>query len=411
MPAYGSIPKVSREAASIEASFVLDEDDDDDDTKVAIEDALSRHGKDDEAKPLLANGGGAASPTGGSRSPQQKLQQLGRTLRETWRKLVAYLHELLAGCWNDDVQRFWRDLWTTITTSLQSCGQTLGTTYSTATTYVHERLSWALHNDLMASLSLLWSNLVFNWFTPVLYRGNEQKKLDPEDMDLVPFPDHCDTQGISDTFRQYWEQELLKQQQQQSSSRDSSSERDTNDNNNKKKRRTSKSSPPTPSLALALAHSFGREFCTAGLLKLIHDCCIFVGPQVLNAMIYYLRDADAPRSRGLGLTALVTVSQLCMSFCLRHYFFSCYMVGLKIRTAVVVAVYQKALVLAAGERQTRTVGEITNLMSIDAKRLQGMYLLLSIFVVLYARMCGSSVGHVSTYLRSNVFLFFYLRLL
>jgi ATP-binding cassette subfamily C (CFTR/MRP) protein 1 len=38
----------------------------------------------------------------------------------------------------------------------------------------------------------------------------------------------------------------------------------------------------------------------------------------------------------------------------------------------VVAVYRKALVLSAGERQTRTLGEITNLMSIDAQRLQDL---------------------------------------
>ena len=35
-----------------------------------------------------------------------------------------------------------------------------------------------------------------------------------------------------------------------------------------------------------------------------------------------------------------------------------------------VAVYEKALVLSAGERHNRSIGEITNLMSIDALRLQ-----------------------------------------
>ena len=34
------------------------------------------------------------------------------------------------------------------------------------------------------------------------------------------------------------------------------------------------------------------------------------------------------------------------------------------------AIYRKALFLSAGERQSRTLGEITNLMSIDAQRLQ-----------------------------------------
>ncbi|CAB9522599.1 Multiple drug resistance-associated protein-like transporter 1 [Seminavis robusta] len=223
-------------------------------------------------------------------------------------------------------------------------------------------------------LSNLWTNLVFNWFTPVLYRGNDKKKLDPEDMDLVPFPHDCDTHCVAEIFYEHWRAEIARAKKEEeaanSTTTGTSSEQQQQQQSKDDKK---KKKPPTPpSLVIALAKSFGREFMLAGLLKLVHDACIFVGPQVLNAMIYYLRNAKAPMSEGLGLTALVTVSQLAMSFCLRHYFFSCYMVGLKLRTAVVVAVYEKALVLAAGERQTRTVGEITNLMSIDAKRLQDL---------------------------------------
>jgi ATP-binding cassette, subfamily C (CFTR/MRP), member 1 len=98
---------------------------------------------------------------------------------------------------------------------------------------------------------------------------------------------------------------------------------------------------------------------------------VFVGPNVLHAMINYLRSPDDPMWHGIALAAIVTASQLAMSLCLRHYFFKCYTTGLRIRTAVVVAVYQKALQLSALERQRRTAGEITNLSSIDAQRLQG----------------------------------------
>ena len=68
----------------------------------------------------------------------------------------------------------------------------------------------------------------------------------------------------------------------------------------------------------------------------------------------------------------MTASQTGMSLFVRHYFFRCYATGLRLRTAVTVAVYRKALRLAAVERQTKTLGEITNLMSVDAQRLQGM---------------------------------------
>jgi ATP-binding cassette subfamily C (CFTR/MRP) protein 1 len=184
----------------------------------------------------------------------------------------------------------------------------------------------------------LWSRMIFGWFTPILHRGNEKKTLDQEDLELIPLPADCSTENVTNEFDRYWSEE---------------------------KKLSS------PSLLRALFRAFGAEFVRAGFLKLVHDLSIFVGPQVLHAIIVFLRNPDAPLWHGLALTAAVTVSQLTMSFCLRHYFFKLYGTGLRVRTAIVVTVYRKALVLSSGERQTRTLGEITNLMSIDAQRLQG----------------------------------------
>ena len=202
-----------------------------------------------------------------------------------------------------------------------------------------------------SSNASIWSKMVFGWFSPVLEIGNEKKKLDPEDLHRISLPKDCSTNDIVDKFNIYWEleKEMAKDPI------------------------ASKSSfLVTPSIPRALFKAYGSDFIRAGFLKLIHDCSLFVGPQVLNGLIYYLRNANAPLSEGLSLTFIVTISQLIMSFCLRHYFFYCYLTGLRIRTAVVVAVYRKALVLNTAERQTRTVGEITNLMSIDAQRMQDL---------------------------------------
>lgn len=105
-------------------------------------------------------------------------------------------------------------------------------------------------------------------------------------------------------------------------------------------------------------------------MQLVHDLNVFVGPQVLKALVNFFRDPDAPLLRGVGLCVLVTISQLTMSVCLRQYFFQCYRCGLRLRSATIVAVYDKSLRLSSSERQNRTTGEITNLMSVDAQRLQ-----------------------------------------
>jgi ATP-binding cassette subfamily C (CFTR/MRP) protein 1 len=198
----------------------------------------------------------------------------------------------------------------------------------------------------------IWSILVFGWFGPVLEIGNDKKKLDPEDLQCINLPTDCTTEHIMDKFNYYWEREKQKTKDGTTASSDSLL--------------------ASPSILRALYYSFGTDFIRAGFLKLVHDASLFVGPQVLNGLIHFLRDSHAPMTRGLALTAAVTVSQLLMSFCLRHYFFKCYLTGLRIRSAVVVAVYNKALVLHSAERQTRTLGEITNLMSIDAQRMQDL---------------------------------------
>lgn len=185
-----------------------------------------------------------------------------------------------------------------------------------------------------------WERLIFGWFTPLLERGNSKKKLDQDDLELIPLPEDCKTDKVAYDFDYYWTLQLEKGE--------------------------------NPSLLKALAFAFGGEFLRAGALKLMHDLCVFVGPQVLHGMIVFLRNPDSPLWHGLGFTTAVTASQLTMSICLRHYFFKCYATGLRVRSAVVVAVYRKALRLSSGERQTRTLGEITNLMSIDSQRLQDL---------------------------------------
>lgn len=185
----------------------------------------------------------------------------------------------------------------------------------------------------------LWTRLTFKWFTPILHVGNKNNRLNEEDLNLIPLPDDLLTEKVIENFDMYWQQELEKDK---------------------------------PSLVKALVRAFGFDFFIASLLKLVHDLNVFVGPQVLHAIIVFLRDPDAPLWDGLGLTVAITLSQILMSLCLRHYFFKCYNTGLRVRTAVVLAVYRKALLLSAAERQSKTLGEITNLMSIDAQRLQDL---------------------------------------
>ena len=61
-----------------------------------------------------------------------------------------------------------------------------------------------------------------------------------------------------------------------------------------------------------------------------------------------------------------------MSLCLRQYFWWCYRIGMRLRSAVITAVFAKSTVLSVAALSRRSAGEITNLMSVDSTRLQDL---------------------------------------
>jgi len=98
---------------------------------------------------------------------------------------------------------------------------------------------------------------------------------------------------------------------------------------------------------------------------------MFLNPLILGKVVGFLNSKE-PLSHGLLYVAILFVANVTMSLCLRRYFYSCFRVGLRLRTAVVTSVFAKALVLSSAELMKRSVGEVTNLMSVDSARLQDL---------------------------------------
>ncbi|TDH65878.1 hypothetical protein CCR75_005404 [Bremia lactucae] len=179
-------------------------------------------------------------------------------------------------------------------------------------------------------------SIFFTWVTPLMKLGSE-RPLKSED--LFQLDPHNRAVNVSKQFAKAWTHETQSR---------------------------------NPSLVWALGKAFGFKFLVAGFLKLIHDSLQFVGPIIIKDIIAYLKDPTASLSEGLTYAAVIFTSGVVQSFALRQYFFYCYETGLQCRSAIVTAVFEKSLVLSAAARQQRTSGEITNLMSIDAQRLQDM---------------------------------------
>ncbi|XP_063124478.1 multidrug resistance-associated protein 1 isoform X12 [Rattus norvegicus] len=123
-----------------------------------------------------------------------------------------------------------------------------------------------------------------------------------------------------------------------------------------------------PSLFKVLYKTFGPYFLMSFLYKALHDLMMFAGPEILELIINFVNDREAPDWQGYLYTALLFVSACLQTLALHQYFHICFVTGMRIKTAVVGAVYRKALVITNSARKSSTVGEIVNLMSVDAQR-------------------------------------------
>lgn len=233
--------------------------------------------------------------------------------------------------------------------------------------------------NLKQTCSNFWSDLTFNWISPLLALGNSRGQLNVEDLNTLPLPKDCETEVVYANFLRCWEAELKRAENSHapivSSKQNGDADEDVNTLEMEILRSIQSPQHPKhqPSLIRALYNAFGADFLRAGLYKLVHDSNLFVGPMVLNKLIQFLRNDTATISDGLSLVAIVTCSQIIMSITLRHYFYKCYTCGLRIRTAVVIAIYKKSLLLSLKERHVRGgAGEIANLVGIDAQRMQDL---------------------------------------
>ncbi|KAJ3066653.1 hypothetical protein HDU98_010066, partial [Podochytrium sp. JEL0797] len=131
-----------------------------------------------------------------------------------------------------------------------------------------------------------------------------------------------------------------------------------------------------PSLLNALMKSYGLAFGSAAIFKASQDALSFLQPTFLRYIMEFTnswspenRGHEQPVSRGFCIAILMLTAAICQTFLLHQYFHTCIVIGMRVKAAVITAIYQKALRLSPAARQSSTVGEIVNLMSVDAGRL------------------------------------------
>uniref|UniRef100_A0A4W5KT46 ABC-type glutathione-S-conjugate transporter n=1 Tax=Hucho hucho TaxID=62062 RepID=A0A4W5KT46_9TELE len=89
---------------------------------------------------------------------------------------------------------------------------------------------------------------------------------------------------------------------------------------------------------------------------------------MVGLMISFTTDKSIYTWTGYMYAVLLILVAVFQSLFLQQYFQRCFVLGMKVRTAIMAAVYKKALVVSNDARKESTFGETVNLMSADAQR-------------------------------------------
>lgn len=131
--------------------------------------------------------------------------------------------------------------------------------------------------------------------------------------------------------------------------------------------------PPTPapaesSIFPAMVRTFGGTFFYSAIFKFFVDMLQFASPLLLGALINYVGTEGAALWKGLLLAFTLFAVSFLVALLNGQHGLTSYQVGFRIRTALISSIYRKALRISSAAKRNTTVGEIVNLMAVDAHR-------------------------------------------
>ncbi|KAH7651237.1 Xenobiotic-transporting ATPase protein [Dioscorea alata] len=181
----------------------------------------------------------------------------------------------------------------------------------------------------------IFSRLTFSWLNPLLKVG----KLKPLSLNDIPSLDSEDGALVAyQKFAKEWESQ--------------------------------KNKPRSKNLVFfALAKCYLNEMLLVGLYAFLKTISVSSSPILLYAFVSYSNREEDDLNRGLSLVVLLIVAKVVESLSQRHWFFDSRRCGMRMRSALMAAIFQKQFKLSSLDRKNHSAGEIVNYISVDAYRL------------------------------------------
>ncbi|XP_011072489.1 ABC transporter C family member 8-like isoform X2 [Sesamum indicum] len=119
----------------------------------------------------------------------------------------------------------------------------------------------------------------------------------------------------------------------------------------------------------AIAKVHWRSLVLAGSLAFFRTITVVASPLLLYAFVRYSNLEMKNLKQGVSLVGCLVFLKVVESLSYRHFYFYSRRIGMRMRSALMVAVYQKQLKLSSGGRRRHSIGEIVNYIAVDAYRM------------------------------------------
>ncbi|OQV18389.1 Multidrug resistance-associated protein 1 [Hypsibius exemplaris] len=125
-------------------------------------------------------------------------------------------------------------------------------------------------------------------------------------------------------------------------------------------------------LGRTLLQTFWPELLYSAALRFSYNIMLFLIPEILRLLINFAKDRSAELWKGYMFAALLLIASIMQSIFVGHCVHQCNRLGLKLRTALMSAVYRKVIRVAQFADGTSSIGQPTNLITIDSQRIMDL---------------------------------------
>lgn len=129
------------------------------------------------------------------------------------------------------------------------------------------------------------------------------------------------------------------------------------------------SNSKTKTVFYVLFKCFTRDFILTGLYALLRTLAFAASPLLLHAFVLYSYKEEKNLYDGFTLIVYLILMKIVESWSQRHWFFGSRRLGMKMRSALMAAIFQKQLKLSNKGRRQHSAGEIVNYIAVDAYKL------------------------------------------